>query len=334
MLCNFKHDEPGRIKALERLNILDTPKEKPFEKIVNLVEQVLQVPICAVTLVDEDRQWFKASRGLDLCETPRDISFCSHAIQDPEPLLIRDTLDDARFVDNPFVAGEPHVRSYAGVPLETSDGYLVGTLCALDTKTREFPTQEIDILKSFAKVVVDELELRKIASTDLLTNALSRRAWVELAEAEVKRSIRYNRPLSLAVLDIDHFKLVNDSYGHPAGDIVIKELAKIAQNSIRETDLFGRFGGEEFVLLLSETSMSGALMIAERVRSLFSNLVIDELGGARTTLSVGLTQFRGANDNLDEMINRADTALYEAKQSGRNCSITNLGETHPLRMPK
>jgi diguanylate cyclase (GGDEF)-like protein len=327
MLGDFKHDETGRIKALERLDILDTPREKPFENIVQLVEQVLQVPICAVTLIDEDRQWFKASRGLEMRETPREVSFCTHAIKTPEPLLVRDMLSDARFVDNPFVAGEPHIRSYAGVPLQTSDGYLVGTICALDTKTRQFPAEEIDILKNFAKLVVDELELRRVASTDLLTNALSRRAWIELAEAEVKRSIRYSRPLSLAVLDIDHFKLVNDAYGHSAGDMVIKELGKITRNSIRETDLFGRYGGEEFVLLLSETPISGAFMIAERVRELFSSLVIAELGGAHATLSIGLTHLRGENDSLEDMINRADSALYEAKRSGRNCTISNPGES-------
>nr|WP_306266063.1 sensor domain-containing diguanylate cyclase [Pararhizobium sp. IMCC3301] len=330
MLFDFKQDEHGRIGALERLEILDSSEEKPFEKIVTLVEQVLQVPICAVSLVDRDRQWFKARRGLGVCETARDISFCTHAIQSTEPYIVRDALQNPLFAHNPLVTGEPHIRSYAGVPLQTSEGYVVGTLCAIDTKAREFPPQEIEILKNFTKVVVDELELRKIASTDVLSGALSRRAWMEKAKAEVKRSIRYDRPLSLMIMDIDHFKSVNDTYGHAAGDVVIKKLAELAQNSIRETDSFGRYGGEEFVLLLPETSTPDALKLAERIRSSFSSLSVDELEGTRTTISVGLTQLRDRDDKLNEMIERADKALYEGKQSGRNCCITSVVEPEQI----
>jgi GGDEF domain-containing protein len=255
-------DEQGRMCALERLRVLDTAEEPPFEKIVTLVQQILQTPFCAVSLVDEQRQWFKARRGLGVRETPRDISFCTHTIQQTEPFVIRDAARDARFAANPLVTGDPHIRSYAGVPLLMPDGYQIGSLCTIDTRPREFPENEITILENFASLVVDELELRQIASTDQLTGALTRRAWLEGAAAEIKRSQRYGRPLSMAIMDIDRFKTINDTHGHLVGDVVIRSLAELCISTKRESDVFGRFGGEEFVLLMPETDAAEARNLA------------------------------------------------------------------------
>ena len=119
MLTDFKSDESGRLKALGGLHVLDSGEEQPFEKIVTLVEQILRVPMCAVSLVDKDRQWFKARRGLDACETARDISFCTHAIRGTEPFAIPNALLDGRFANSPLVTGAPHIRSYLGIPLMT-----------------------------------------------------------------------------------------------------------------------------------------------------------------------------------------------------------------------
>ena len=291
MLNDFKCDECGRQMALDRLDVLDSAQEQPFEKIINLVQKTLRVPMCAISLIDQDRQWFKARRGLDVAETPRDISFCTHAIEKTEPFIVRDAQEDETFKDNPLVTGAPHIRSYAGIPLKTPDGYNIGTLCAIDTEPRAFPPHEIDILESFSKVVLDQLELRQIAATDALTGALSRRAWFNEAKLEVERADRYGRPLSMAIIDIDHFKEVNDVYGHPAGDTVIQGLAEVASGEIREHDAFGRFGGEEFVLLFPETNVTAAFEVAERVRMAFEAERFSCLagGGWRTSEAVGRT---------------------------------------------
>lgn len=322
MLSDLKCDECGRTMALDRLDILDTATEQPFDKIVNLVEQVLHVPMCAVSLVDRDRQWFKAQCGLGVDETKRDISFCTHAIEGEKPLIVNDATIDARFSDNPLVTGEPHIRSYAGVPLKTPDGYNIGTLCAIDTKPRSFPDHEIAILENFAKVVLDELELRQIASTDSLTGALSRGAWLKRARTEIMRAERYGQSLSVMIMDIDRFKSVNDTFGHPVGDIVIQRLADLAIQSIRETDAFGRFGGEEFVALMPETSLADATKLAERIRVSFSEIDIDALEGIRSTISIGLAELFQGETELEPMFERADKALYQAKNGGRNQSIT------------
>lgn len=326
MLSDFKCDECGRVKALDRLEVLDTFEEQSFENIVTLVQQVLHVPMCAVSLIDRNRQWFKARRGLGVSETARDISFCTHAIQGEEPFIVKDAALDARFADNPLVTGDPYIRSYAGIPLRTPDGYNVGTLCAIDTSPREFPEHEVAILENFAKVVVDELELRQIASTDVLTGAFSRRAWLEKARPEIKRAERYGRPLSVMIMDIDRFKSVNDTYGHPVGDIVIKRLAELAMQAIRDSDAFGRFGGEEFVVLLPETKLSEALILAERIRIAFSEIEIEALQGIRSSISIGLTERYGGEMELDPLLERADRALYEAKNSGRNRSVSDSSQ--------
>jgi diguanylate cyclase (GGDEF)-like protein len=318
MLCELKTDENGRIRALDRLDVLDTAEEKPFEKIVTLVQQVLHVPICAVSLIDRDRQWFKAKRGLAVDETARDISFCTHAIQAEAPFIVNNATLDKRFASNPLVTGDPNIRSYAGVPLKMADGYVVGTLCAIDTVARDFPASEIAILSNFAKVIVDELELRQIASSDSLTGALSRRAWMEKAESELKRAQRYDRPVSILIMDIDRFKTVNDTFGHLVGDIVIKQLSDLASMKIRDTDALGRYGGEEFVILMPETDLADAMKLAERIRKSFSEIEIPELDGIRSSISIGVAERAKGEVDSKAILERADGALYEAKNGGRN----------------
>lgn len=326
----LKSDEAGRIRALLRLDVLDTKEEAPFENIVALIQQVLHVPMCAVSLIDNDRQWFKARRGLEVCETGRDISFCTHAIQSTEPFIVRDATLDPRFASNPLVTDEPNIRSYAGIPLQTPDGYIVGTLCAIDRVPREFPDHEIAILSSFAAVILDELELRQIASTDSLTGALSRRAWSEHAETELDRAERYDRPLSIIMMDIDRFKSINDTLGHTIGDIVIKRIAALSMNTIRNADKFGRYGGEEFCILLPEVGLEDATALANRIRVMCFRENIEELNGLQVSVSFGITERQIGGDLVASMIERADTALYQAKNSGRNCCVAFSRGSSPL----
>lgn len=318
MLTDFKSDESGRLKALAGLNVLDSVEEQPFEHIVTMVEQILRVPMCAVSLVDKDRQWFKARRGLDACETARDISFCTHAIKGTEPFIIPNALLDGRFVNSPLVTGAPHIRSYVGIPLMTPDGYNIGSLCAMDDKPREFSAVEVSILKNFAKLVVDELELRQVLSTDQLTGAMARAAWFDLAAKEVTRARRYNRPLCLLVIDIDHFKSVNDKLGHTAGDAVLRQVAQVALGQLRQSDVLGRFGGEEFVVLLPETVLADAAFLAERVRKAVSKASYPAHDDLRCTISIGVAELSRSEQTIRMVFERADDAVFQAKANGRD----------------
>jgi diguanylate cyclase (GGDEF)-like protein len=314
-------DEPARLAALKRLAVLDSEPEEPFENVVALIRTVLDVPIAAVSLLDEDRQWFKACRGLDASETRRSDSFCTHAIQQREPMIIPDATKDPRFAANPFVIGVPEIRSYAGIPLQTPDGYNIGSLCALDTRARTFTSSEIATLAKFARIVVDELELRRIAGRDQLTGALTRRGFIERANQELERFRRYDRPASLTMVDIDHFKSINDTHGHPVGDKVLREFAERLCKAARPNDVLGRLGGEEFALLMPETSAQEALIAADRFRERIAATVFTPAPGIelKVTASFGIAQSVAAIADAESWIAGADAPLYEAKHKGRNC---------------
>ncbi len=309
-------DEEGRLAALHRYQVLDTGAEAPFDKITTIVKTVLNVPICAVSLVD--RQWFKSIQGLSAPETPRSLSFCAHTIQTDQPMLIPDAAADARFSSNPLVLGAPSIRSYAGVPLQSPDGYNLGALCAIDTQPRSFDAAQVDLLKNFAALVVDELELRRIADRDHLTGALTRRGFLQQMGNEGERYERYGRPSALLMLDVDHFKSINDSFGHPAGDAVLKAVATCCGSAARASDVVGRLGGEEFGVLLPETSADEAMMAAERFRQAIETLRFPMLDGVTVTASFGVAPLNHERRDPERWLADADEALYRAKRNGRN----------------
>ena len=156
-------DEQERIEALQRYRILDTEPEEAFERIVRLCERVFQVPVAFVSLVERHRQWFKAVRGLDLCETDREIAFCSYVIYHGSTLVVEDAKRDPRFAENPLVKQPPGVRFYAGAPLTVEGGKTIGTLCLAGYEPRSLRPEELDTLEELAALAVDELDLRLAA---------------------------------------------------------------------------------------------------------------------------------------------------------------------------
>jgi signal transduction histidine kinase len=156
-------NETERLATLYGLNVLDSPPEKDFDDIVALAAAVCGVPMSLVSLIDTDRQWFKASVGTDLVETSRDLSFCAHAILGRDLLVVPDARQDPRFADNPAVAREGGVRFYAGAPLVTTDGYALGTLCVVDSRPRRLDVEQLQALRALARQVTSQLELRRYA---------------------------------------------------------------------------------------------------------------------------------------------------------------------------
>ncbi len=147
-----------RLQALRALNILDTPSEERFDRLTRIAQQCLQVPIALVSLVDAERVWFKSRQGLDASETPRDISFCSHAILGTEVFVVQNTASDSRFADNPLAIAAPDIHFYAGFPLTLSNGLCVGTLCAIDHQPRQMSAEQLAVLRDLALCVIEELE--------------------------------------------------------------------------------------------------------------------------------------------------------------------------------
>lgn len=159
-------NDKERLAALRELLILDTPPEERFDKIVAFAANEFEVPIALVSLIDENRQWFKARHGLEPCETGRDISFCGHAIHHASHFIIEDAAQDARFADNPLVTGEPHIRFYAGAPLALPNGHTVGTLCLIDREPRTLDEIAQGILATLRDLVVEELVRRDAEGKD------------------------------------------------------------------------------------------------------------------------------------------------------------------------
>ncbi len=159
---------------------MDTDQDERFDRITRTIATLLDVPITLVSLVDEERQWFKSKQGLDATETPREVSFCAHALLGEEVFIVTDATKDERFKNNPLVAGAPNIRFYAGAPLRTSDGFNLGTLFAIDTQQRELTPEQQQVMEDLAAMVIDELELRT------LNNSLEDA--VQLKTAELMRA--------------------------------------------------------------------------------------------------------------------------------------------------
>lgn len=150
-------DEDRRLQALRSMHLLDTPAEERFDRYTRIAAELFDMPIALVSLVDQERQWFKSRHGLEAAESPRDQAFCAHAILDRGVLQVPDTLRDARFADNPLVTGPTRVRFYAGAPLAADDGSLVGTLCLIDHRARQLDAQQLGLLRDLADLVEREL---------------------------------------------------------------------------------------------------------------------------------------------------------------------------------
>jgi GAF domain-containing protein len=156
-------DDERRLQALREMLILDTPPEERFDRVVRFAAEEFDMPIVLVSLVDAERQWFKARVGLDVCETDRESSFCGHAIVRPQILIVEDALNDERFHDNPLVIGAPHIRFYAGYPLQLPGGEIVGTLCMIDRQPRTLDAIDLAIFGSLRELVVSELISQAVA---------------------------------------------------------------------------------------------------------------------------------------------------------------------------
>ena len=219
-----------------------------------------------------------------------------------------------------------------------SKGYLVGTLKALQANLRHLTwqakriadgdlTQRVEFLGDFSEafnsmvVALDaaQTELQQLAATDALTGLANRRKFFEVAEAELQRSLRYGYFLSVMMVDIDYFKKVNDTYGHQVGDLVLQAVAAALNGQVRDTDLVGRIGGEEFCILLPDTPLKAALTVGRRLLDATRKLRIPvpdyEL---EVTVSIGLTDWTRGDKEIATIMERADIALYQAKMSGRN----------------
>ncbi|MFP4147683.1 MAG: putative bifunctional diguanylate cyclase/phosphodiesterase [Halorhodospira sp.] len=332
-------DEERRQEALERYRILDTDNEPIFDRIARLACRIFDTPIAAITFIDRHRQWFKAAPGLEVRETPREISFCGHVVAGEDPLIVPDAYADRRFHDNPLVTETPGIRAYLGVPLRTEEGLRIGVLCVQDRQARDFSEADAGTLRELADITVYALEARlaqsdaeRLMHFDPLTGLPNRLLfWDRLQQALATR--RYDgKDLAVLALDLRDFRAVNDSLGREQGDRLLAKVGERLQASLRQDDTVARLSGDEFGILLprlsdTDDSASLAWRIVEAVE------VPYELDGVRVPVSarVGISVRTGEEDTAELLLERADAAMHEAKSEEVSCRFFDENLTERAR---
>lgn len=308
-------NEAERLHALRTLKILDTSHEERFDRVTRMAKRMFGVSISLVSLVDEDRQWFKSKQGLEASETPREISFCGHAINQEGLFIIPNALEDERFADNPLVTGAPNIRFYAGYPLKLRQGINLGTLCLIDSKPKILDEEDQQLLQDLGAMIEQEIRSIQLATLDELTMISNRRGFLSLADHGQKLCRRKKNPMSFALFDLNKFKPINDQYGHHEGDFVLKRFADVMRQVFRESDVIGRIGGDEFVVMLTDLDHEQIDNILGRFKEAIaeSNQTIDK--PYEIEFSVGVANFAyDTEKSLEEMIEQADAAMYAQKK--------------------
>lgn len=314
LLAPIPENEHTRLETLRGLNVLDTETEERFDRITRLARRLFSVSISIVSLIDSDRQWFKSVQGLDVCETSRDISFCAHAINQADVMVVPDALRDSRFFDNPLVLATPNIRFYAGFPLTMPNGMRIGTLCIIDNKPRTFSKQDIQALEDLGKLVEAELISIQQNTLDPLTGITNRRGFELLAAKTIANSDRLLLSTSLVFFDLDYFKAINDDYGHEEGDVALTTFAGLLIECFRESDVIARFGGDEFVVLLSQREETSVDAVLKRFSDLIAQYNQQSNKPYQLAYSQGVVS-RNAKQNVDlcEYLTLADKAMFVEK---------------------
>ena len=332
--------EAARLDTINELGLVSIDYERAYDDVVALTRMATGLPISAFSVIDRDRQFFKASQGLDVRETPRDVAFCAWAIvQDDlsDILVVEDPQSHPHFEDNELVTGEFGLRFYAGIPIRAPNNLPVGTLCVIDKEQREFTPEVRAALEHGKRLLEDSLILRSQAIQDHLTGLFNRRYFDVNLGREWRRSYRKLIPITVLMVDLDHFKAYNDTYGHQAGDKLLKKIGTALKGvATRGGDVVARYGGEEFVLVLPETKADGAAQIAERVLDAVRDLAVPHSGSATgfVTTSVGgaiADDQRALRLGVEALVGLADDALYEAKDAGRNTQRIKVLKPEPAQ---
>jgi len=340
-----EEEEANRLLALEQYEILDSAQEKSYDDIARLAAYLCGAPVGLVTFFDSAGQWVKArycagmftDKLLDLPPSPvlREAFYQTKG----RLLQVPDLLADARFA-HAIPQGSAKLRFYAAVPLYSPAGEVLGALSVLDRRCRNLAQEQGNALETLARQIMELLEMRRTLIglsdanarlgqqniTDALTGIPNRRAYDQKLTEEFSRAKRTGTPLSMLMIDIDHFKEYNDKYGHPAGDTALQSVARVLMSSLRPYDFLSRYGGEEFVIILPATDLTDAILVAERVRGLVAG---SEFPHRKFTVSIGVARL-DVEAGARALVQAADNGLYRAKAAGRNkVLVGKLNEASP-----
>ena len=343
-------DETRRLQILDSYRLVDTAPEPAYDDIVSMASLICGTPIALVSLITEDRQWFKARVGLDVMETPRDQAFCAHAIRNPSAIMeVQDATQDPRFMHNPMVVGEPGIRFYAGAPLLTPSGAALGTVCVLDRVPRKLTPAMALGLQALARQAGELLALRRANSDletlnqsvmemqveleqyqvqlesenanlsqtnpiDAATGLNNQRAFERVLAEELQRGERNQSRLALMLADIDQLELFARDFGTVAAEDAIRRVAKALKTRARAYDTLACMQSRRFAALLPVADDAEMATVAQRFRRAVEGL--PPIGRA-LRVSIGVAVARPIDAPLDIM-ERATSALAQATEQGGN----------------
>ncbi len=292
--------EPERLRALQALQVLETPIEERFERITRLAQRSLGVPVSAISCVDHRRQWFKSIQGLNIEQTQRCVSFCQHTILQDEVLVIEDARFDPVFAASPLVTGEPGVVFYAGTPIYTGDGLPVAAMCVVDYEPRSFDESDRRTLLDLARLaeeqllarsprVVEHELIRHIGESwrgsliDPLTRLWNHEGMATIITESLGHARLCTEHCALGVIDIPAFMRVNEALGHARGDTVLRTVAQELLRRLRPSDSIGRIRGDEFAVMLNAVrDESQAAQRLEHLRQGVERLAVQGIAGRQT----------------------------------------------------
>ena len=254
-------DEPSRLAALHRLGLLDTPPDDRFDRFVRMARRLLDTAAAAVSFVDKDRQWFKATAGLELRQTKRDLSFCGHTVAAGATLVVPDAATDDRFHDNPMV--DSGFRFYAGVPLRTPDGHAVGTICVLDSHPRELGVADLEALEDLAQLASHELAM--FDAMDATTGLLDRFGFERASQSMLDTCFERELTAVLFHVSLDLLELIDEAHGHEEGERALREMGDVLRATFRQGDVVGRIGSEHFCALCASATLDDVRALTSRI---------------------------------------------------------------------
>jgi diguanylate cyclase (GGDEF)-like protein len=331
LAADHRHD------AIRAYDVLDTPPEQSFDDIARLAASIFGSKSAAISFLDGQRQWFKSQVGLGVRETPISESFCAHAVRQDEVMVVGNAAGDRRFATNPLVTGEPHIRFYAGMPIRAFDGTPIAALCVIDPEPRPEGITDLQrtALEVLAAQVEAQLELRRalnrreeqaevqcalsnamryMAEHDTLTGLPNRAVFQQRLADAVDRVTSDATRTAVMLIDVDHFKQVNDAYGHDAGDALLREFGARLRRALRATDIVARLGGDEFAAILNGISADETLdKVCQSLDERLREPLIHKGRLIECRASIGIALYPDHAHSPEALVKCADLALNAAK---------------------
>lgn len=310
-----KH-EPERLEALRDCEILDTLPEQGYDDLTFLASQLCDTPIALISLIDADRQWFKSNQGLGATETPRNVSFCGHAILDDKIMVVNDASEDQRFCDNPLVCGDPSIRFYAGYPLSAPDGSRVGTLCVIDKVPREITSEQTQLLRELGRMVEEELLEADLATSDPITSLSNRNGFLMIAGHLLPMCVRTKKPATLLLFHFQNFLEIDDTHGRSAGDAAATEFAHQLLSTFRNSDLVSRVSSDFFSVLLAGANLDGVAQVRQRFNEEIGNHNRDTDSHFEFRLGIDAIAFNpNRHGNAKGLLKEAERRIYSPAET-------------------